>query len=253
MTAISSSLSTGTMSDLSADRQHYSSDTFNRPSSSSSKNLPPGAPSGSRINTVTYRNATIKALIDPGLRVNDVIRQLCANAHLGVQEPPALFALRDEDDEELIDDDNMGKKIEAGRNFKLCSSPTIEAAEMVDKLSSRDEKALKIATYTLQRLIRDKPFYEEFIQRGGMEELVAVTMHLDGSNTLAYALTCIQNLIECCNEKWEVFDALFIQKVSENGSEATGRNLMLNGVTSRWSMFLFTKRGSTSAGLPQLS
>lgn len=210
----------------------YSSSTFHRPSTSSNSNLPPGAPSGSRINTVTYKvctrgtyyhssssnalldqNATIKALIDPGLRVSDVVRQLCANAHLGVQEPPALFALRDEEDEELIDDNNMARKIEAGRNFKLCSSPTIEAAEMVDKLSSRDEKALKMATYTLQRLIRDKPFYEEFIHRGGVEELVAITMHLNGSNTLAYALTCIQNLIECCNEKWEVFDAHFINKV----------------------------------------
>jgi engulfment/cell motility protein 1 len=130
-----------------------------------------------------------------------------------VQEPPALFALRDEEDEELIDDSNMARKIEAGRNFKLCSSPTIEAAEMVDKLSSRDEKALKMATYTLQRLIRDKPFYDEFIHRGGVEELVAIALHLDGSNTLAYALTCIQNLIECCNEKWEVFDARFTQKV----------------------------------------
>jgi engulfment/cell motility protein 1 len=221
MTAVSSS-----MSDLAADRSLrsnlYSSSTFNRPSSSSSKVLPPGAPSGSRINTVTYKAATIKALIDPGLRVTDVIRQLCANAHLGVQEPPALFALRDEEDEELIDDDNMARKIEAGRNFKLCSSPTIEAAEMVDKLSSRDEKTLKMATYTLQRLIRDKPFYEEFIQRGGLEELIAITMHLDGSNTLAYALTCIQNLIECCSEKLDVFDALFIQKVSECTLQKSG-------------------------------
>lgn len=67
---------------------------------------------------VTYRNATIKALIDPSLPVVDVIRQLCANAHLGVQEPPALFALRDDENEELIDDNNMARKIEAGKNFK---------------------------------------------------------------------------------------------------------------------------------------
>lgn len=213
---------------------------YKRPTSSSSSSghnaLPPGAPNGSRINTVTYKvrarsrlyattltlnltsrtinqNATIKALIDPGLRVSDVIRQLCANAHLGVQEPPALFALRDEEDEELIDDNNMARKIEAGRNFKLCSSPTIEAVEMVDKLTSRDEKTLKMATYTLQRLIRDKPFYDEFIQRGGVEELVSIILILNSSNTLAYALTCIQNLIESCNEKWELFDAKFIKKV----------------------------------------
>ena len=162
---------------------------------------------------LSSQNATIKALIDPGLRVSDVIRQLCANAHLGVQEPPALFALRDDEDEELIDDGNMARKIEAGRNFKLCSSPTIEAVEMVDKLSSRDEKVLKMATYTLQRLIRDKPFYDEFLRRGGLEELVAVTHLLDSGNMLAYTLTCIQNLIESCDEKWEILDASFIRKV----------------------------------------
>lgn len=107
----------------------------------------------------------------------------------------------------------MARKIEAGRNFKLCSSPTIEAVEMVDKLTSRDEKTLKMATYTLQRLIRDKPFYDEFIQRGGVEELVAIILLLNSSNTLAYALTSIQNLIESCNEEWQVFDAKFIKKV----------------------------------------
>lgn len=71
-----------------------------------------------RINTVTYRNATIKAQIDPTMVVADVIRQLCANAHLGVQEPPALFALRDEDNDDLIDDSNLARKIEAGTSFK---------------------------------------------------------------------------------------------------------------------------------------
>jgi len=124
-----------------------------------------------------------------------------------------LFALRDDEDEELIDDSNMARKIEAGRNFKLCSSPTIEAAEMVDKLSSRDEKILKMATYTLQRLIRDKPFYDEFLRRGGFEELVSITLILDGGNTLAYTLTCIQNLIETCDERWDILDAKFIRKV----------------------------------------
>lgn len=71
-----------------------------------------------KINTVSYRNATIKAQIDTTMMVSDVIRQLCANAHLGVQEPPALFALRDEDDDELIDDANLARKIESGASFK---------------------------------------------------------------------------------------------------------------------------------------
>ncbi|SNX87145.1 related to Engulfment and cell motility gene 1 protein [Melanopsichium pennsylvanicum] len=166
-----------------------------------------------RINLVTYGQSTIKALIDPSLPVQDVIRQLCANTHLGVQEPPALFALRDDDNDELVDDANMAKKIEAGANFKLCSSPTIEAVEMVDKLSSRDDKILKMATYTLQRLIREPPFTEEFIARGGVKELLSVIHNHSSGNTLAYALTSCQNLMEGFEYGWEIIDAALVAKV----------------------------------------
>ncbi|CEH11865.1 Regulator of Rac1, required for phagocytosis and cell migration [Ceraceosorus bombacis] len=166
-----------------------------------------------QINRVTYKNATIKALIDPTLPVVDVIRQLCANAHLGVQEPPALFALRDEENEELIDDATLAKKIRAGRNLRLCSSPTIEAVEMVDKLSTREERTLKMATYTLQRLIREPPFLEEFLRRGGADELIGITMSLDSGNTLAYALACMQNLMESSDDGWDDLEGSFIAKV----------------------------------------
>ncbi|SPO30783.1 related to Engulfment and cell motility gene 1 protein [Ustilago trichophora] len=166
-----------------------------------------------RINLVTYGQSTIKALIDPSLPVQDVIRQLCANAHLGVQEPPALFALRDDDNDELIDDANMAKKIEAGANFKLCSSPTIEAVEMVDKLGSRDDRVLKMATYTLQRLIREPPFTDEFIARRGVKELLNVIRNHSSGNTLAYALTSCQNLMEGFDYGWEIIDATLVAKV----------------------------------------
>ncbi|GAC94933.1 hypothetical protein PHSY_002506 [Pseudozyma hubeiensis SY62] len=166
-----------------------------------------------RINLVTYGQSTIKALIDPSLPVQDVIRQLCANAHLGVQEPPALFALRDDDNDELVDDANMAKKIEVGANFKLCSSPTIEAVEMVDKLGSHDDRTLKMATYTLQRLIRETPFTDEFITRGGVKELLNVIRGHSSGNTLAYALTSCQNLMEGFEYGWEIIDAAFVAKV----------------------------------------
>lgn len=167
----------------------------------------------SRINLVTYGQSTIKALIDPSLPVQDVIRQLCANAHLGVQEPPALFALRDDDNDELVDDANMARKIEAGANFKLCSSPTIEAVEMVDKLSSRDDRVLKMATYTLQKLIREPPFTDEFIARGGVKELLNGISNHSSGNTLAYALTSCQNLMEGYDYGWEIIDATLVAKV----------------------------------------
>ncbi|EPQ28461.1 uncharacterized protein PFL1_03764 [Pseudozyma flocculosa PF-1] len=182
--------------------------TSSRPAASVSSTT-----AGSRINLVTYKHSTIKALIDPSLPVQDVIRQLCANAHLGVQEPPALFALRDDETEELIDDANMARKIEAGANFKLTSSPTIEAVEMVDKLSSQDERVLKMATYTLQRLIREKPFIAEFLARGGLNELLHIIKTHGVGNTLAYALTSCQNLMESSDQGWDVIDGNFIAKV----------------------------------------
>lgn len=80
--------------------------------------------------------------------------------------------------------------------LRLTASPLIEAAEMVDKLSSPDDKILKMATYTLQRLIREPAFTAEFLRRGGLQELVSLVHALNSGNTLAYALTSCQNLFE---------------------------------------------------------
>ncbi|KAK0555177.1 hypothetical protein OC846_001057 [Tilletia horrida] len=172
-----------------------------------------GGERDSTINLVTYRNSTIKAIIDPTIQVQDVIRQLCANAHLGCAEPPALFALRDEETDELIDDSNLARKISAGTSFKLCSSPMIEAVEMVDKLSSRDERTLKMATYTLQRLIRERAFTLEFLRRGGLVELINIIRTSTSGNTLAYALASCQNLLETMDEGWEYLPEEFIAKI----------------------------------------
>lgn len=98
--------------------QYPSSYPQHQSSQSSSRNPGMAGAPTTQINLVSYRSATIKALIDPSLPVSDVIRQLCANSHLGVQEPPALFALRDEETEELVDDGNMERKIRDGKSFK---------------------------------------------------------------------------------------------------------------------------------------
>lgn len=132
---------------------------------------------------------------------------------MGVQEPPALFALRDEETEELVDDDNLARKIDQGSSLKLTASPLIEAAEMIDKLSSRDDRILKLATYNLQRLIREPLFTSEFLRRGGLTELVGVVQALPGGNTLAYALVSVQNLLETKTEGWEDLGDEFIAKV----------------------------------------
>lgn len=71
-------------------------------------------------NSVTTKDGTVvRARIDPTLAVDDVIRQLCVN--LKIQDPPVLYALRDDADE-LVTDDNLRKKIKGKVNLKYASS-----------------------------------------------------------------------------------------------------------------------------------
>jgi engulfment/cell motility protein 1 len=58
---------------------------------------------------------TVRARIDPTLTVDDVVRQLCIN--LKVKDPPGAFALRDDADE-LVTNDNLRKMIQTKANLK---------------------------------------------------------------------------------------------------------------------------------------
>jgi engulfment/cell motility protein 1 len=67
-------------------------------------------------NTVsTGDNRTVRARIDPTLTVDDVVKQLCIN--LKIKDSPSNFALRDETDD-LVTNDNLRKKIKAKVNLK---------------------------------------------------------------------------------------------------------------------------------------
>lgn len=67
-------------------------------------------------NTVTTKEGvTVKARIDPTLAVDDVVRQLCIN--LKIKDPPGMFALRDDTDE-LVTNDNLRKKIKSKANLR---------------------------------------------------------------------------------------------------------------------------------------
>lgn len=71
-------------------------------------------------NTVTTKDGTtVRVRIELSLAVDDVIRQLCIN--LGIQDPPVLYALRDDEDE-LVTDDNLRKKIRGKVNLKYIFS-----------------------------------------------------------------------------------------------------------------------------------
>ncbi|CCL98594.1 uncharacterized protein FIBRA_00596 [Fibroporia radiculosa] len=158
-------------------------------------------------NVTTKDGSTVRTRIEPTLPVDDVIRQLCIN--LKLKDPPSMYALRDENDE-LVTNDNLRKKIKAKINLKLVSAPALEATEIVEKLILRDAK-LGLALTSLRRYIREEQFAEEFLRRDGLAELINIINTTHG-NTLAYALTAMQNLMEL-DRGWNDLDDEFILKI----------------------------------------
>lgn len=81
------------------------------------KALPPPSKGGlvPTNNVTTKEGITVRTRIEPSLMVADVIRQLCIS--LKLKDPPAMYALRDENDE-LVTNDNMRKKIKGKVNLK---------------------------------------------------------------------------------------------------------------------------------------
>ncbi|QRV88985.1 engulfment and cell motility-like protein [Ceratobasidium sp. AG-Ba] len=158
----------------------------------------------------TKDGVTVRARIDASLPVSDVIRQLCIN--LKVQEPPLLFALRDDQDE-LVTDDNLRRMIRDKANLKLVSSPVIEATEILERLHGSDKESLKHALFSLQKYIREHEFTQEFLKRDGLRELLK-TIDTSTGNTLAYALTSMQNLMEH-EYGWDNLQSSFILRIVE--------------------------------------
>lgn len=160
-------------------------------------------------NTVlTPEGQQVRARIDPTLTVADVVKQLVLN--LKLDEPPANFALRSDMDE-LVTNDNMRKMIRSKANLKLVKSPKREARDIAHKLSERDDKNLKFSLFSLQKHIKEEDFAHEFISAGGVTFLVE-TIYATHGNTLAYALTAMQHLMEL-DYGWDTLDEHFIHKV----------------------------------------
>jgi len=161
-------------------------------------------------NTVTTAaGLTVRTRIDPVLTVDDVVKQLCIN--LKIKETPSNFALRDETDE-LVTNDNLRRKIKTKVNLKLVNAPSREARETAEKLRLRDDSTtLKMTLFTLQKYIREEQFAQEFINCSGLSELIDVIFGAHG-NTLAYALTAMQNLMEL-DYGWATLDDAFIFQV----------------------------------------
>ncbi|GAA5988208.1 hypothetical protein JCM11641_001613 [Rhodosporidiobolus odoratus] len=175
--------------------------------------IPKPAPA-SPVCYIHYGPRSVKARIDREVPLEEIIKQLAASAQLAVAEPAALFALREKETGALVTEENLERMLAKGNVFDLCSSPTIEAVEMVDKLSSSEPAVLKLATFSLRTLIKDRAFLDEFIARGGLDALQEAIRKSSG-NTLAYSLLSLQNLLELEASAWTSLEKSFIARIVE--------------------------------------
>ncbi|GAA5914628.1 hypothetical protein JCM6882_001221 [Rhodosporidiobolus microsporus] len=175
---------------------------------------PPKASSSSPTCYIHYGTRSVKARIDREVPLHEIIAQLAASSQLAVAEPAALFALREKDSGQLVTEENLTAMLEKGNVFNLCSSPTIEAVEMVEKLHSTESNVVKLATFSLRTLIQERAFLAEFIARGGLEALQDV-IRRTGGNTLAYSLLSLQNLCELDEAGWTGLERSFVARIVE--------------------------------------
>ncbi|GAA5840995.1 hypothetical protein JCM11251_006778 [Rhodosporidiobolus azoricus] len=174
----------------------------------------PKASSSSPICYIHYGSRSVKARIDREVPLAEIIAQLAASSQLQVAEPAALFALREKDTGALVTEENLSRMLEKGNVFNLCSSPTIEAVEMVEKLHSTEASVVKLATFSLRTLIQEPAFLAEFIARGGLEALQDV-IRRTGGNTLAYSLLSLQRLVELDENGWTGLERGFVARIVE--------------------------------------
>ncbi|KAJ3317691.1 hypothetical protein HDU76_001085 [Blyttiomyces sp. JEL0837] len=150
--------------------------------------------------------ATTECTIDPSLPLADVIKDVALG--LGVGRQWSNYALRFNENDTLLTDQDLRRRVKDGDVLKFVSSPAHLAELIVDELASEDEQVLKKTIFSLQKHIKEEEFADEFIARRGLEKLQEVIITGQG-NTLAYALTSLQNLMEH-DHGWDKFDASFI-------------------------------------------
>ncbi|OZJ05804.1 hypothetical protein BZG36_00871 [Bifiguratus adelaidae] len=75
-------------------------------------------------------------------------------------------------------------------------------------LGGKDDKVLKIATFSLQKYLKEREFADEFLSRGGLQSLCEIIRSTSG-NTLAYALNSLTSLMEH-DHGWATLEIDFI-------------------------------------------
>ncbi|KAI8137265.1 ELMO/CED-12 family-domain-containing protein [Fennellomyces sp. T-0311] len=88
-------------------------------------------------------------------------------------------------------------------------------ANLADQSSTttvKDDKVLKIATFSLQKYLKEPEFAAEFLERGGLESLCDIIGKV-GGNTLAYALNSFTSLMNH-EASWHSLTESFIANIA---------------------------------------
>ncbi|KAG1374208.1 hypothetical protein G6F61_009526 [Rhizopus arrhizus] len=113
---------------------------------------------------------------------------------------------------QIYDLDKQPSPQEAEYLVKRLSSSFCLSENTNQPLTPLDDKSLKIATFSLQRYLKEKDFATEFLERGGLESLCDIIKNSSG-NTLAYALNSFLSLMEH-NTGWESLDDEFVANIA---------------------------------------
>ena len=92
----------------------------------------------------------------------------------------------------------------------------------MEKLRSHEASVVKLASFSLRTLVKERTFLYEFLARGGLAALQRVIMRCSG-NTLGYALLSMQTVMDLEETGWEGLDAGFVGRVVEIIGTQIGR------------------------------
>ncbi|KAI9141182.1 ELMO/CED-12 family-domain-containing protein [Paraphysoderma sedebokerense] len=160
--------------------------------------------------TVAHEKQQVPVQIDPLLPFAQIIKDV-VTFHLNIKGDPNAYCLRFLENDELVDEQKLRRKAKNGDVFKLVPSPMLEAKEFVEKLNNGDLAVQKMTIFSLQNRLKQKEFTNEFTLAGGVHAVMKVVKEASG-NTLAYALSSLQNLMEHDNG-WDIFDIPFITRL----------------------------------------
>ncbi|RKO84499.1 hypothetical protein BDK51DRAFT_32939, partial [Blyttiomyces helicus] len=149
----------------------------------------------------------VEYTLDNSHSIRNIVKDLSESV-FELNAPYTDYCLRMAETEELLTDEKVRRRITDGFILKIVKSPSIMAREMASDMVSEDERVVKRTIFLLQKYLKEDEFLDEFLAQGGLVKLQNIIIVGQG-NTLAYALSALQTLMEN-DHGWENFSPSFI-------------------------------------------